>query len=100
MMNLLFQIKRSPFISRDLEHILAIAHSGSHVLLYQDAVLAAADTEENKRWLQRLAGAGVTVHALSEDLRARGITRPMDGIDVIDYGGWVDLVEEHQPVSC
>lgn len=99
-MNLLYQIKRSPFMSRDLEHVLLFAHEGSHVLLYQDAVLAAAQTAENRQWLERLVEAGVTVHALGEDLRARGVTRVLDGIDVVDYGGWVDLAERHQPVSC
>jgi tRNA 2-thiouridine synthesizing protein B len=99
-MNLLYQIKRSPYISRDLEHILDVAREGSHILLYQDAVLAAGVTEENELWLRRLTDAGVTVHALEEDLRARGVTRLLDGIDVIDYGGWVDMVESFQPVSC
>ena len=99
-MNLLYQIKRSPFISRDMEHILLFAHEGSHVILYQDAVLAAAQTSENRHWLDRLVGAGVTVHALAEDLRARGVTRILEGIDVVDYGGWVDLAERYQPVSC
>ena len=70
-MNLLFQIKRSPYISRDLEHILPVAKEGSHIFLYQDAVLA-----------------------------ARGIRRALDGVDIIDYSGWVDLVERFQPVSC
>lgn len=99
-MNLLYQIKRSPYMSRDLEHILPVAHEGSHVLLYQDAVLAAAVTDENRMWLDRLTDAGVTVHALSEDLAARGVKDLLPGIDVVDYGGWVDLVEAYQPVSC
>jgi tRNA 2-thiouridine synthesizing protein B len=99
-MNLLYQIKRSPFISRDLEHILPVAREGSHVLLYQDAVLAAAVTDENREWLERLTSAGVTVHALSEDLSARGVREVLPGVDVVDYGGWVDLVERFQPVSC
>lgn len=99
-MNLLYQIKRSPYISRDLEHILPIAREGSHVMLFQDAVLAAAVTQENREWLQALADAGVTVHALSEDLSARGVRDVLPGIDVVDYGGWVDLVERFQPVSC
>ena len=99
-MNLLYQIKRSPYISRDLEHILPIAREGSHVMLFQDAVLAAAVTQENREWLQVLADAGVTVHALSEDLSARGVRDVRPGIDVVDYGGWVDLVERFQPVSC
>ena len=99
-MNLLYQIKRSPYITRDLEHILAVAREGSHILLYQDAVLAAGVTAENRLWLERLTKAGVTVHALEEDLRARGVTRLLDGIDVINYSGWVELVAEFQPVSC
>jgi tRNA 2-thiouridine synthesizing protein B len=99
-MNLLYQIKRSPFISRDLEHILPVAREGSHIMLYQDAVLAAAITDENRQWLERLTGAGVTVHALGEDLSARGVVRVLEGVDVTDYTGWVDLVEGLQPVSC
>jgi len=99
-MNLLFQIKRSPYISRDLEHILPVAKEGSHIMLYQDAVLAAAVTDENREWLRRLTDAGVQVHALEEDLAARGIRRTLDGVDIIDYSGWVDLVERFQPVSC
>ena len=99
-MNLLYQIKRSPYISRDLEHILPVAREGSHIMLYQDAVLAAAVTEENRLWLQRLTDVGVTVHALREDLSARGVTRVLEGIDVTDYAGWIDLVDQLQPVSC
>jgi tRNA 2-thiouridine synthesizing protein B len=99
-MNLLYQIKRSPYISRDLEHILPVAREGSHIMLYQDAVLAAAVTDENRQWLERLTDAGVTVHALGEDLSARGVVRVLDGVDVTDYAGWVDLVDRLQPVSC
>lgn len=99
-MNLLYQLKRSPYGSRDFEHIMLFARAGSHVLLYQDAVLAAAVTDENKRWLEILTHTGVTVHALSEDLSARGVRNVLPGIDVIDYGGWVDLVDQMQPVTC
>jgi sulfur relay protein TusB/DsrH len=69
-------------------------------MLYQDAVLAAGVTDETREWLRRFTDAGVKVHALEEDLMARGIRRTLDGIDIIDYGGWVDLVERFQPVSC
>ena len=99
-MNLLYQIKRSPYIARDLEHILTVVQGGSHILLYQDAVLAAADTPENRMWMERIERAGVQLHALDEDLRARGVKKLMEGVDVIDVGGWVDLVEQYQPVSC
>jgi tRNA 2-thiouridine synthesizing protein B len=86
-------------MSHDLDQILIVAKEGSHVLLYQDAVLAAADTPENRTWLESISENGVKVHVLKEDLSARGVKRPMDGIAIIDYGGWVDLVEGATPVS-
>ena len=98
-MAFLYQIKRSPYMSRDLEHVLMVALKGSHVMLYQDAVLMAADTPENRQWLASISERGVRVHALREDLRARGINEPMEWIDLVDYSGWVDLVGEYLPMS-
>jgi sulfur relay protein TusB/DsrH len=99
MMNLLYQIKRSPFLSRDLEHMLEVAQEGSHIILVQDAVLAAVSTPDNRGFLNHLLADGVSVHALGEDIRARGLKGIMPEMDIVDYGGWVDLVEEFQPVS-
>ena len=92
-MNLLFIVKRSPFISRDFDHILEVAREGSQVILVQDAVLAAVDTPENRAWVERLTGAGVGVNALREDLAARGVSRLLPEVEVVDYGGWVRLIE-------
>ena len=41
-MNLLYQVKRSPFMSHDLDQVLIVAKDGSHIMLYQDRVMAAA----------------------------------------------------------
>ena len=98
-MNLLYQIKRSPFMSHDLDQVLIVAQAGSHIMLYQDGVMAAADSPVTREWLAKAIDAGVKVHALEEDLSARGIKEPMVGIDIIDYAGWVDLVEQFQTVS-
>jgi tRNA 2-thiouridine synthesizing protein B len=92
-------VKRSPFMSHDLDQILIVAKEGSHIMLYQDGVTAAADSPITREWLAKATDAGVMVHALSEDLSARGIKEPMGGIDVIDYSGWVDLVETLQTIS-
>jgi tRNA 2-thiouridine synthesizing protein B len=36
------------------------------------------------------------VYALGPDLQARGMAdRVMDGVNVVDYGGFVDLVADH-----
>ncbi len=38
----------------------------------------------------------VKVYALRADLEARGMAdRVMDGVSLVDYGGFVDLVAEH-----
>ena len=38
------------------------------------------------------------VYALQADLEARGLTRLVDGIQVVDYDGFVELVERHHVV--
>ena len=38
------------------------------------------------------------VYALDADLEARGLTALIDGIQVIDYDGFVELVEQHHVV--
>jgi tRNA 2-thiouridine synthesizing protein B len=42
----------------------------------------------------------VAIYALKSDLDARGMQhRVMDGVRVVDYGGFVDLVTEHDAVQ-
>jgi tRNA 2-thiouridine synthesizing protein B len=98
-MNLLYHVKRSPFMSHDLDQVLIVAKEGSHIMLYQDGVMAGAESPVTREWLEKAVRTGVKVHALREDLSARGIKEPMEGIDVLDYSGWVDLVEKFQCVS-
>jgi len=98
-MPVLHIVRLSPHRSSDLERALATATRGAHVLLVQDAVTAAADTEGGRALAARAREAGVAVHALREDLAARGVARVAEGIDVVDYGAWVDLVEAHVPVT-
>ncbi len=98
-MAVLHIVRSSPHRSTDLERALATATRGAHVLLVQDAVVAAADTAAGRALAAHGREAGVTVHALREDLAARGVARVAEGIDVVDYGAWVDLVEAHVPVT-
>ena len=70
-MNLLYQIKRSPFMSHDLDQVLIVVKAGSHIMLYQDGVMAAAESPVTREWLNKAIEAGVQVHALREDLDAR-----------------------------
>jgi tRNA 2-thiouridine synthesizing protein B len=75
-----------------------MATKGSALLLIEDAVYAATKGSVAAAKVQ-LAMADVQIYALGPDLDARGMSaRVLDGVKVVDYGGFVDLVTEHN--SC
>ena len=89
-------VNKSPYEKSSLASCLAHAFKGSAVLLIEDAVYAATkgNAAENavRRALQQLP-----VYALGPDLEARGVAGTViDGVKVVDYGGFVDLVAEHR----
>ena len=95
---MLYTINKSPLMFGNLKSVLGIAQAGEPILLYEDGVYAAIEgavTEE----LTAQALEQHPVYALEADLKARGISSPIDGIQVIDYEGFVELVEHHHVVS-
>ena len=76
-----------------LESCLAMATKGSAVLLIEDAVYAATTGGAAAAKIQA-AAADLKIYALGPDLAAR----VLDGVNVVDYAGFVDLVAEHK--SC
>ena len=96
---MLHTVNKSPFDHRTLETCLKFAKQGSAVLLIEDGVYAAGrDTAVSKQVQEALKS--VSIYALKPDLDARGMqNRVMDGVHVVDYGGFVDLVVEHNTVQ-
>ena len=96
---MLHTVNKSPFEHRALETCLKFARQGSAVLLIEDGVYAAArDTAVSKQVQE--AQKGVSIYALTPDVEARGMQdRVMDGVRLVDYGGFVDLVAEHNAVQ-
>jgi len=89
-------VNKSPYEKNSLASCLAHALKGSAVLLIEDAVYAAAKGSAAEAALKR-AQPEVTVYALGPDLEARGMGGAViDGVKVVDYGGFVDLVAEHR----
>jgi tRNA 2-thiouridine synthesizing protein B len=87
-------VNKSPFERNSLESCLRLASKGSAVLLIEDGVYGAAKGSSMEAKVQG-AIANVKVYALDADLQARGIAdRVLDGVTVVDYGGFVDLVAE------
>jgi tRNA 2-thiouridine synthesizing protein B len=91
---MLFTVNKSPFSTNHLQSALRIAPAGAPILLYEDGVYAAAEGGKGATLL-KVAFANHPVYALEADLEARGIHKVLDGIRVVNYDGFVELVEQH-----
>ena len=96
---MLHTVNKSPFDHNAFETCLRFARKGAAVLLIEDGVYAAArDTAVSKRVQEAMQS--VSIYALRADVEARGMqNRVMDGVRLVDYGGFVDLVAEHNAVQ-
>jgi tRNA 2-thiouridine synthesizing protein B len=94
---MLYTINKSPLMFGNLKSALRVAPAGEPVLLYEDGVYAAAAGAASEE-LVKQALARHPVYALQADLEARGLTSLVEGIQVIDYDGFVELVEQHHVI--
>lgn len=97
-MAMLHTVNASPFESTTLDTCLGLAKSGSTVLLIEDGVYAATSGNAAS---EKIANAnGISFCVLGPDLQARGLENKLaDGIKVVDYEGFVNLVAEHDSVQ-
>ena len=96
---MLHTVNKSPFEHRSLEACLKFAQPGNAVLLIEDGVYAAARETAVSQQVQD-ALKSVAIYVLKPDVEARGMqNRVMDGIRLVDYEGFVDLVVEHETVQ-
>ena len=99
-MPILHTVNKSPFEKDSLDTCIAHALDGSAVLLIEDGVYAASSgtaVEPRVRdAMQRL-----NFFVLANDCKARGLAEAklIDGVAVVDYGGFVDLVTGHDSVQ-
>lgn len=90
-------VNKAPLTNDALRSCLGVAAPGDPVLLYEDGVYAAAQGTASAPWVQTALGTR-PIYALQADLQARGIAKVVDGIQVVDYGGFMALVEAHNVV--
>ena len=96
MSKMLHLVNKSPTERNSLDSCLRLAEAGSSVLLLEDGVYAAlADAAFADAVAARMGE--LTFYVLGPDVSARGLdNKPViDGVNVVDYGGFVDLVVEH-----
>ncbi|MDH3415264.1 MAG: sulfurtransferase complex subunit TusB [Gammaproteobacteria bacterium] len=93
---MLHLINKSPFERNALDSCLRLAKSGSAILLIEDGVYAAlANATHAEKIIARMDD--FSFYVLGPDVAARGLsdTPLIEGIDVVDYEGFVDMVAEH-----
>ncbi len=97
---MLHLVNKSPFERDSLDSCLRLSTAGSAILLFEDGVYAAMKGTVQSAKIEG-AVAGRSVYVLGPDLKARGIEedRIIDGVSVVDYGGFVDLTVDNGAVQ-
>ena len=98
---MLHTVNKSPFERTALATCLRYAREGDAILLYEDGVYGARKASETTADVAA-AAAKFRLFVLGPDLEARGV-RPdqvIDGVGIVDYGGFVDLVAKNGPVQA
>lgn len=95
-MSILHMVNKSPFERSALASCLAHTCPGDAVLLIEDGVYGAVKGGKAGETL-KAANGGAALYALGPDLAARGLKEEAlaEGVRVVDYDGFVDLVAEH-----
>jgi len=95
-MAMLHLVNKSPYDAGNLATAAAYMRGGDALLLIEDAIYAAIKAGKASAML-----AGKNVSVLGPDLAARGIgeDKLVEGINVVDYAGFVDLVEANDKVQ-
>jgi len=89
-------VNKSPYDRNSLDTAVSYKADGDIFLLIEDGVYAAM---KGGAAAAKLGGCSVSV--LGADIAARGIAEEklIDGVSVIDYAGFVDLVEANEKVQ-
>jgi tRNA 2-thiouridine synthesizing protein B len=97
----LYTVNKSPFTKSSLDTALTYSKAGSAILLYEDGIYAVVKGSAAEEKIKAAMG-DKKVYALGPDCAARGIAedRVIDGVELIDYAGFVDLVEATDKVQA
>jgi tRNA 2-thiouridine synthesizing protein B len=97
-MSILHTVNKSPFQKNDLKSCLNHANSDDAILLIEDGVYGALSGTEFSLLTSKC---DTDIYCLKGDLAARGIDadKVSDGVKVVDYDGFVDLVVQNDAVN-
>ena len=100
-MAVLHTVNKSPFERDSLATCLRLARPGSTLLLIEDGIYAALRGTAVEETLRAALGSH-EIRVLEPDLLARGMDPAglIEGIERVDYGGFVDLAAAHDSVQA
>jgi len=100
-MAMLHTVNKSPFEKRSLDGALSHAIDGAAILMIEDGIYGALKGTAVTSKIEK-ALATLKIYVLGPDLKARGMTEDqvVDGVKVVDYAGFVDLVTEFDKVQA
>lgn len=94
---MLHTLSRSPWHC-DMAALLRLLGPGDDLLLLSDGVTAAL---EGGRYLELLLNAPINVHALAEDVDARGLSGQIsNSVARVSYNDFVSLTVKHAVQMC
>lgn len=95
-MSMLHTVNKSPLDRTALESAIKHATKGSAILMIEDGIYGAMKGTIKADMVSNAMG-DISFYVMGPDLKARGIAedKVIDGIKVVDYNGFVDLVAEH-----
>ncbi len=99
-MAMLHTVNKSPFERRTLDTALRHAVKGAGILLIEDGIYAAFNDSVVADKV-KASLSDCKIYVLGPDVAARGMSEKpvIDGIEVVDYEGFVDLVTEYDKVQ-
>ncbi|MHB8741655.1 MAG: sulfurtransferase complex subunit TusB [Sulfuricaulis sp.] len=97
---MLHTVNKSPTERNSLESCLKHLKKGSAILLIEDGVYGALKGSSTTKMVEQTLK-NYPIYALYPDIEARGMQdRVIDGIKLVDYSGFVDLVVEYPNVQA
>jgi tRNA 2-thiouridine synthesizing protein B len=99
-MSTLHTINKSPFDRNSFGSCMRVISDNDAILFIEDGVYAATSGTSFSDAVKAATNSH-TVYVLGPDLNARGMSDDgiVDGINVVDYEGFVDLVAEHDKTN-
>jgi tRNA 2-thiouridine synthesizing protein B len=92
---LLHTVNKSPLTHQTLSNCLTYATAGSSVLLIEDGVYGALENTQASDLINSAIHNGINVYVLEADVQARGLQQLINGVEKVDYAGFVTLVTQH-----